>query len=107
MHVRPVYSSCFALMLLIVSCSENKTESSNDLFSFDEDASTRWSSPENRNGIAGEGGKENSSAKGHPYDAIKPGEAYTLLETGGPGMIDRMWITIVDRSPEMLRSLRL
>jgi len=99
---------CFVLILLMNSCTEHKTENNNDdMFSFNEDASTRWSSPENRNGVLSGGGKENNSAKGHPYDAIKPGEAYTLLQTDGPGIIERMWITINDRSPEMLRSLRL
>lgn len=78
-----------------------------NLFTFNDNATTRWSSPENRNGVKGEGGKENGSAKGHPYDAIKPGESYTLLQTDGPGMINRIWITINNRSPEMLRSLKL
>ena len=77
------------------------------MYSFNDNASTRWSSPENRNGVKGAGGKENSTAKGHAYDAIKAGESYVLLETDGPGIINRMWVTINDRSPEMLRSLRL
>ena len=46
--------------------------------------------------------RENSTAKGHAYDAIKAGESYVLLETDGPGIINRMWVTINDRSPEML-----
>lgn len=102
-----IFSICFAFTLSINSCTEHANLDNNDMFSFNDNAFTRWSSPENRNGVVGTGGKENNSAKGHPYDAIKPGEDYTLLETNGPGIIERMWITIVDRSPEMLRSLRL
>jgi hypothetical protein len=50
---------------------------------------------------------ENHGAKGHPSDEIKPGEVRTLLSTKGAGIINRIWITIDDRSPEMLRSLKL
>lgn len=106
---KPVF--CFAMIacFFIAACTTKKDNTSNGqaIFSFDENASTRWSSPENRNGAKGAGGKENNSAKGHAYDAIKAGETYTLLETEGPGIINRMWITINDRSPLMLRSLRL
>ena len=37
----------------------------------------------------------------------RSGETKTLLETPGAGIINRIWITINDRSAEMLRSLRL
>jgi len=77
------------------------------LFEFDNNSSTRWSSPENRNGMKGAGGKENYKAKGHPYDTITAGQSYTLLNIQSPGIINRIWITINDRSPEMLRSLKI
>src|SRR6185369_16252109 len=67
----------------------------------------RWSSPENRNGEKGAGGKENNSAKGHPYDTIASGKSYALLDIQGAGVINRMWITINDRSPRMLRALKI
>lgn len=101
---------CSIFSLFIFSACTGKETNSNQqdaIFSFDNNADTRWSSPENRNGIKGAGGKENNSAKGHAYDAIKAGESYTLLETDGPGIVNRIWITINDRSPQMLRSLRL
>ncbi len=77
------------------------------LFQFDNNQTPRWSSPENRNGVKGAGGKENYQAKGHPYDSIPPGKSYSLLDIQGQGMIQRIWVTINDRSPEMLRSLVL
>ena len=55
----------------------------------------------------GAGGKENNKAKGHPYDTIAAGQSYALLNIQSPGIINRIWITINDRSPEMLRSLKI
>jgi Protein of unknown function (DUF2961) len=77
------------------------------LFEYQSDASPRWSSPENKNGEKGHGATENNGAKGHSNDPIDAGASKTLLDVAGTGMIDRIWITINDRSPVMLRSLRL
>ena len=71
------------------------------------DTKTRWSSFENPTAGKGEGGKENKGAKGHAFDSIKAGETKVLLNYKGTGIINRIWMTISDRSPEMLRSLRL
>ncbi|WP_137404450.1 glycoside hydrolase family 172 protein [Echinicola rosea] len=71
------------------------------------DVKTRWFSFENLQGLKGKGGMENKGAKGHPADAIKAGETQVILETEGAGVVRRMWMTISDRSPEMLRSLKL
>ena len=70
-------------------------------------ASSRVSSFENLNGMKGQGGKENATAKGHAFEDLKAGQTKALLNVGGAGMVQRMWVTISDRSPEMLRSLRL
>ena len=109
--------SCFSMSRIVVvvclglgsACNTDNGQSGipSQLFESGDNISTRWSSPENRNGIKGQGGKENSSAKGHAYDAIPAGASYTLLETEGPGIINRIWVTIDDRSPLMLRSLRI
>ncbi len=77
------------------------------LYEFDSNMETRWSSPENMNGKKGSGGKSNNTAKGHPYDSIGAGKSYSLLDIQGQGIIQRIWITINDRSPEMLRSLKI
>jgi hypothetical protein len=68
---------------------------------------TRWSSGENPNGQKGAGAKENNGAKGHPADGIEAGASFNLLNIQGIGIINRIWITISDRSPEMLRSLKI
>ena len=80
---------------------------SSDLYRYQRDEQTRWASPENRAAVKGEGGRENKGAKGHAWDRIQPGEAYVLADVTGAGTIDRIWITIDDRSPEALRGLKL
>lgn len=77
------------------------------LFRYRADERTQWSSPENREARKGAGGMENKGAKGHAWDNIQPGEAYVMADLHGAGTIDRMWLTIDDRSPEILRALRL
>ena len=68
---------------------------------------TRWASFENKEAKKGEGGKENKGAKGHAFDHVAAGQTVTLLDIKGAGIINRIWMTINDRSPEMLRSLVL
>ncbi|MEJ0080290.1 MAG: hypothetical protein WDM78_04870 [Puia sp.] len=83
-----------------------KQDKKKSLYEYSE-VQTRWSSSENPNGIAGNGGKANNRAKGHPYDSIPSGKAIELLNISGTGLINRIWLTIDDRSPEMLRALRI
>jgi hypothetical protein len=96
-------------ILLVSACSERKQSGqySDQLFHFDEIMTPRWSSGENSNGAKGAGGQSNNQAKGHAYDSIPAGKSLTLLDIQDMGVIRRMWITISDRSPQMLRSLRI
>lgn len=98
-----------SLIIFLSACSENTNHSSghNNLFEYNDNMEARWSSPENMNGEKGAGGKENNSAKGHPYDSIPSGKSYSLLDIQAQGIINRIWITINDRSPEMLRALKI
>ncbi len=68
---------------------------------------TRWASFENPSLARGQGGRENAGSKGHPFDNVKAGESKTLLEVAGSGTITRFWMTIQDRTPEMLRGVRI
>lgn len=68
---------------------------------------SRVTSPENTNAEKCKGGMTNSGAKGHAFTTLKARETKTLLEVSGQGIIQRMWFTIDDRSPEMLRGLIL
>jgi hypothetical protein len=99
------------LLLIVVTAlfcySANAQTTTNNLYQFDDYAQTHWSSPENRDGRKGAGGSENNGAKGHPSDSIAAGGSISLLNTRGTGIINRIWITVSDRSPEMLRSLKI
>jgi len=77
------------------------------VYRFVPDGEPAWISPENPTGERGAGGKENRGAKGHAFETIPAGGSHVLAEIDGPGIIDRMWLTIDDRSPERLRSLVL
>jgi hypothetical protein len=68
---------------------------------------TRWASPENPAAAPGAGGRENRGAKGHAFDTIPVGGSLVLADIKGAGIIDRMWMTIEDRSADALRGLRL
>src|SRR5438552_704380 len=78
-----------------------------NLFEKPRGVQTRWFSFENSESGRGRAGLENRGAKGHAFDSVAAGETKTLLEVTGSGIIGRIWLTISDRSPEMLRSLRL
>ena len=96
----------FAIAAALFSCRQQPEESGNNsMFRFNKKADSRWISFENRTGEKGNGGKENNGAKGHPCDSIGAGVTKVLMDVKGSGIIHRMWITISDRSPEMLRSL--
>ena len=85
--------------------SENLLPS--NMFEYTDNIEPRWVSFENITGEKGMGGMENNGAKGHACDSIRAGSTKTLLSMKGPGIINRMWVTISDRSPAMLRSLVL
>ncbi len=108
--VSSLASSC-VLALLLISCQSEK-QGTSDLLSSDHiykytDLETRWNSFENPGSGKGSGGSENKGAKGHPYDYIKAGESKELMNVTGSGIITRMWFTIRERSPQMLRSLKI
>lgn len=67
----------------------------------------RWISPENPTGAPGHGALENHGAKGHAFDSIPAGDSLVLGRINGSGVIHRIWITVSDRSPKMLRALHL
>lgn len=80
---------------------------SSDLSRYRSGEQTRWISPENPAGARGAGASENRGAKGHAFDTIPVGGTHTLANIRGAGTIDRIWMTIEDRSPEALRGLKL
>jgi hypothetical protein len=68
---------------------------------------TRWASPENPTAEKGRACVGNDGRKRRACFPIKAGESATLLDLRGTsGTVRRIWITINDRSPKMLRGLR-
>jgi len=78
-----------------------------ELFEKPQGVQTRWFSFENSGSGRAHAGLENAGAKGHAFDHLPAGETVTLAAVEGSGTLCRIWITVNDRSPEMLRSLRL
>jgi hypothetical protein len=78
-----------------------------ELYRKAEGVKTRWASFENPGAGKGRGGTANKGAKGMPSQSVAAGETKTLLDVKGSGLVTRIWITINDRSPKMLRSLRI
>lgn len=78
------------------------------MYRLPEEIKTRWASAENPRGLPGAGGQVAHGRKGLPYFFCRPGHPLTLARVKGhSGMIRRIWVTLHDRSPLMLRQLRL
>lgn len=98
------------VLLLCVSllCGATAARAQGALYEMADGVETRWASPENPRGEKGRGGQSNGGRKGSPTIAIPAGSSAVLAEARGhSGMIRRIWMTIPDRSPRMLRGLRL
>lgn len=69
---------------------------------------TRWASAENWKGEKGVAAIENGGRKGSAKFPLKAGETKVIAETNGTtGVIRRIWVTIIDRSPEMIKGLKI
>ncbi|HDP35437.1 MAG TPA: DUF2961 domain-containing protein [Candidatus Hydrogenedentes bacterium] len=77
------------------------------LYEMRDDVQSRWISFENPTGEKGAGGKANQGAKGAAFKKIPAGEELVLMDVAGAGVINRMWFTMSNRSPRMLRSIVL
>ena len=98
------------ILCLLAACEENiqqSTQSDSALYQMPMDIDTRWSSFENHTGAKGQGGKENKGAKGRAFERLAPGERKVLLDVQGSGIVRRMWITIMQKDPVTLRSLKI
>ena len=95
------------LALALLMASPAAAQDSDDLYRYRANERTHWVSPENPTGAKGAGAKENKGAKGHAFETIAIGRSHVLADIKGAGTIDRIWMTIEDRSPEALRGLKL
>ena len=70
-----------------------------------ENLQTRWFSFENPTGEKGKAAHTNNGAKGSAWKYIQPGQTLTLVNVKGSGSIQRVWLTLKNRSATMLHSL--
>jgi len=93
------------ILILFLAASSSFAQS---LYEMPTGVEPRWASPENPTGAKGAGGTVNGGRKGAPTIAIKAGESKVLAEAKNTsGTIRRIWMTFWDRSPQMLRSLKI
>ena len=98
-------SSVIAILLSACWFSSAVAQS---LYTYPEGTETRWASPENPGGEKGKAGPTNGGRKGRPAIPVKAGQQVTLAEVrNSSGTVRRIWATISDRSPAMLRGLKL
>ncbi|MDO6434985.1 DUF2961 domain-containing protein [Flavitalea sp. BT771] len=77
------------------------------LYEIPQGTDSRWVSFENPTGEKGRGGMENHGAKGNASQWIKAGTSREIADLRGAGVINRIWMTIIDRNPKALRSIVL
>lgn len=94
----------FLILILAVSLTSANAQ---ELFEIPSGRQTRWTSFENPSGAKGVGGKENKGAKGHAFDMVEPGGSRVMVDYKGAGIIERIWLTVNERSPRALRSMKI
>lgn len=92
----------YSLLLLSVLSEAARAQ---ELYNLPSGAETQWISLENITGAKGKGGMENKGAKGHASEWIRAGESKVMMDYDGAGVINRIWMTIIERSPASLRSI--
>lgn len=98
----------FLIILSLILFSAMLFAQSPMLYEMPEGIETRWASGENPTGAKGRGGQAKGGRKGSPTLPIKAGGSLVLAqESGTSGTIRRIWMTFPDRSPKMLRSLKI
>lgn len=96
---------CYAGWLFLLGCILPAAVNAQQLYELPAGTETRWISLENPSGAKGKGGMENKGAKGHASEWIKAGERKVMMDYEGAGVINRIWLTIIERSPASLRSI--
>lgn len=92
------------LILINILCSGLKAQ---ELYEMPKEKYTKWISFENRSGTKGTGATSNKGAKGYAFDYLKAGDSIDIVNLEGSGTVRRIWMTFNDRSPKMLRSIKI
>jgi hypothetical protein len=94
-------------LIAVIFLSSTFSICGQELYEIPSGKQTRWTSFENPAGTKGSGGKENEGAKGHAFDMVAAGASKTMVDYKGAGIVERIWLTVNERSPQMLRSMRI
>ncbi|HEY0743436.1 MAG TPA: glycoside hydrolase family 172 protein [Chryseosolibacter sp.] len=94
-------------LLFLILFASVASVNAQELFEIPSGRQTRWISFENPSGAKGAGGKENKGAKGHAFDVVEPGGSRVMVDYKGAGIIKRIWLTVNERSPQALRSMKI
>lgn len=92
---------------VLASCILPIGLSAQQLYELPRDTDSRWISFENPTGEKGKGGMENKGAKGNASQWIKAHTSRVIADFEGAGIINRIWMTVINRSPGCLRSITL
>ena len=104
----PSRSPLFVLAIAALMYGGQSRILAQSLYTLPEGIETRWASPENPLGEKGKGAQINGGRKGRPAIPVKAGDQVTLAEVHGfSGTVRRIEATISDRSPAMLRGLKI
>lgn len=95
--------ACFFILVAFLS----NVGRSQELYRAPEGEQTRWISFENPSGTKGTGGRENKQGKGHAWDVIKSNSKKVIFDVKGSAVINRIWMTLSERSPEALKKMRI
>ncbi len=98
-----VLSSVFSVFSALAALSASAQE----LYQKRPGSNTRWATFENPSTAKGSAAADNKTAKGHAFEPFAANETKTLLNVTGSGSVRRIWITLPDRDPKTLRSIRL
>lgn len=102
-----LHTSVRILPVLLLAAAAARPAAAQALYEMQHGIETRWASGENPTGARGAGGTANGGRKGAPTVPIRAGESRVLAQATGSGTVRRIWMTFPDRSPHMLRGLRL
>lgn len=98
----------FGILLAMTGSGGLDKAAAQSLYTLPEGVETRWASPENPRGDKAKGAQTNGGRKGRAALPVKAGEQITLAEVhGSSGTVRRIWATLSDRSPAMLRGLKI
>lgn len=96
----------FALLMLLSQAAYANVDSAEPLYQLPRGVESRWASMENPDGNKGEAAQANFGRKGAPCRGLKAGDSFTLAHAEKTsGTVRRIWITINDRSPVMMRGI--